>query len=195
MKNDDTDIKMMADVYNLLEVPEDKFVELDLGCGKGRFTVELAQMYPDRFIIAVDVLIGRLRKLSNKITRLNIENMKLLKCDAWQLISHCFRDYSLNRVHFLCPDPWPKEKQRHNRLVSSEFVGRIYNKLRFNGTFHFSSDDKNYFKYVNTVFANSGMFEIDNERIDDVSQIKTDFELLWNEMGLPVNHIAWRKLL
>ena len=194
MKPEDKFIEILAENLSLISFTEEKTIELDLGCGKGTFSTELARRYPSRLILATDVMIGRLRKLYKRNKREKIENMKLLRSDAWFLFSQCIPDSKITRVHVLCPDPWPKDKQRPNRLVSSEFAGRLHSKLCSGGIFHFSTDDKEYFSSAVEVMERSGLLTRNDSAISDVIDIKTDFEKRWNEMGLKVSHAAWRKV-
>ncbi|HJO93655.1 MAG TPA: methyltransferase domain-containing protein [Victivallales bacterium] len=193
MKPEDEFIELIAERYSLINIPKNKVVELDLGCGKGSFTTKLAKKYPERLVFAVDVMLGRLRKLHKRNERSGINNMQLLRCEAWHLINQGIPDTSLNRIHILCPDPWPKSRHKGNRLVSSEFVSRLYIKLKKNGIFHFSSDDIPYFTLVQDVLGKSDLFIRDDSRLEDISDIKTDFEERWNDMGLKVFHSAWIK--
>lgn len=193
MKPEDKFIEILVEDLSLILLPEGKIIELDLGCGKGTFSTELAKKYLSRLVLATDVMIGRLRKLYKRNKREKIENMRLLRGDAWFLFSQCIPDGKITRVHILCPDPWPKEKQRPNRLISSEFAGRLHTKLCPGGVFHFSSDDKEYFSTVIEVIEKSGLFTRNDDAVSDVINIKTDFEKKWNEMGLNVFHAAWTK--
>jgi tRNA (guanine-N7-)-methyltransferase len=193
MKPEDQFIEFIAEKYSQISIDKDKITELDLGCGKGSFTTQLATKYPDRVIFAADIMLGRLRKLYKRNERSGIKNMRLLRCEAWHLINQSIPDSSLNRIHILCPDPWPKSRHKGNRLVSSEFVSRLYNKIKENGVFHFSSDDIPYFTLALEVLGKSGLFIRDDSKLNDISNIKTDFEERWNEMGLEVFHSAWIK--
>jgi tRNA (guanine-N7-)-methyltransferase len=184
---------LTTDVYTNVNVPDCYIVELDLGCGKGAFTTDLAERYPDRLIYAVDVMLGRLRKLCKRNLRYGVENMQLLRAEAWYLVGAALPDKSIDRLHLLCPDPWPKEKHKGNRLVSSEFLGRLHNKLKKNGVFHFSTDDEPYYKQAAKTIAESNLFKKDDTQIADILDIKTDFEEKWNDQGLSVNHCAWIK--
>ena len=69
----DDDIMILTGEYRNLNLSElaagREIVELDMGCGKGSFTTELAKRYPDRLILAADVMIGRLRKLVSRCRR------------------------------------------------------------------------------------------------------------------------------
>lgn len=173
---------------------EDGIVELDLGCGKGLFTTRLAQRYPDRTIIAGDVMIGRLRKLYGRNIREGVENLTPLRVEARHLLGYMLPDNSIDRLHILCPDPWPKDKHRANRLLCADFMAHVHRVIKPDGCFHFSSDDIPYLEIVKRVVAASGLFEQDNSLISDISDIKTDFEIRWLDQGKQVHHIAWRKL-
>lgn len=190
----DNEIQILTSEYRKVRVP-DTFVELDLGCGKGSFTTALAEKYPERKILAADVMLGRLRKLNKRSKRMGLENLELLRVEAGSLINCFLPASSVDRVHLLCPDPWPKHKHKGHRLVSSEFVSRLTVILKEKGVFHFSTDDPIYFESAVKVVDASGLFDNrDYSLIDDISEIKTDFELLWEAEGKVVNHVSWRKI-
>jgi tRNA (guanine-N7-)-methyltransferase len=193
-KSLDQHINKLTDAYTNIDIPDYCIVELDLGCGKGAFTTALAEKYPERLIYAADVMLGRLRKLDKRNIRCNISNIQPLRVEAWYLVGAALPDMSIDRLHLLCPDPWPKEKHKGNRMISSEFLGRLHNKLKRNGVFHFSTDDNNYYKQAVKTITESNLFKRDDEQISDIQNIKTDFEERWNEQGLKVNHCAWVKM-
>ncbi|MBE6368631.1 MAG: methyltransferase domain-containing protein [Lentisphaerae bacterium] len=169
-------------------------IELDLGCGKGSFTTELAKRHPERIILAADVLSGRLRKLVKRNQRDGVENMRVLKAEARMLVARLLPDKTLSRIHILCPDPWPKDRHSGNRLLSSDFMTHIHRVLEDNGVWHFSTDDLEYLAAVRQAVKASQLFAEDPQRLDDVDDIKTDFEVMWNSMGKTVYHHAWVKL-
>lgn len=194
MKIEDQYIEIINTELRIVEFPPGSLLEFDLGCGKGTFSTELAVKYPERIIVSTDVLIGRLRKLSKRNKRLGLTNCRFLRCEVWHLISQYIKDESVHRFHILCPDPWPKEKHKPFRLISSEFVGRLASKLKTGGILHFSTDDNPYFESALDVLGKADFFKRDDSLIDDVLDIKTDFEKKWNEMGLRVNHASWQKV-
>ena len=175
-------------------VPESDHAELDMGCGAGSFTVALAARYPERTIYAADVMLGRLRKVVRKAEQAKLENMRVLRVEARNLIAMMLPDASLDRLHILCPDPWPKNRHRGNRLLCSDFTTQLHRVLKRDGIFHFSSDDENYCDAVNKVIAESGLCELYPEGIADLTDIKSDFEKRWLAEGKAVHHRAWKKL-
>lgn len=193
MKPEDKYIINLADDLELLSFPSERSIEIDLGCGKGSFSTELAKKYPERTILSTDVMIGRLRKLYKRNQRNKLSNIMLLRGDAWFLLKQRITDGQISRIHILCPDPWPKDKHKGFRLISSEFIATIQRKLKENGVFHFSTDDIDYFTATLNTLNNSNLFVNDNSAINDIYEIKTDFEKRWNGIGLHVHHTAWVK--
>jgi tRNA (guanine-N7-)-methyltransferase len=175
-------------------VPDSDCAELDMGCGAGSFTVALAARYPERTVYAADVMLGRLRKVVRKMEQADLKNMHVLRVEARNLIAMMLPDSSLNRIHILCPDPWPKNRHRGNRLLCSDFTTQLHRVLKTDGIFHFSSDDENYCDAVNKVIAESGLFAFHPEGIADLADIKSDFEKRWLAEGKAVHHRAWIKL-
>ncbi|MCF7791264.1 MAG: methyltransferase domain-containing protein [Victivallales bacterium] len=190
----DSQIKILTNSFNDFQILNNRFTELDLGCGKGSFTSNLAQKYPDRNIIAVDVMIGRLRKLVKRNNRLNIKNIFPVRAEAKHFIFRCLPDKSIDRIHILCPDPWPKERHKEHRLISSEFIYRACLKLKDNGILHFATDDTQYCSSAISIINRIGLFSPCRDSIKDIKDIKTDFEIRWTELGCNVHHAAFKKI-
>lgn len=190
---EDKKISILTESYCHV-VPEREHAELDMGCGAGSFTTALAARYPERIIYAADVMLGRLRKVVRKMENLQLDNMRVLRVEARNLIAMMLPDASLDRIHILCPDPWPKKRHRGNRLLCSDFTTQLHRVLKSDGIFHFSSDDEYYCDAVNKVIAASGLFESYQDGIADLTDIKSDFEKRWLAEGKMVHHRAWRKL-
>ena len=129
-------------------------IELDLGCGKGGYLLELARRFPDRLIIGADVMVGRLRKIKRKAERRDLANVMLLRVEAWSLLP-LLPDGALDRIHILCPDPWPKARHRAHRLITSEFLGRLAGKLTATGVLHLATDNGPYLATMRAAMAGS----------------------------------------
>ena len=193
-------IVMLHNLYTRLEnvVPmpgPGTRVELDLGCGDGEFALALAERRPNVYVIAADMLLGRVRKVQKRVLRDRMTNLHVLKSESRVLISRTIPDAFVDRVHLLCPDPWPKEKHRCHRLITSDIMMQFARILKPDGVFHFSTDNAEYLEIADRTVADSGLFApSDTSLIADVANIKTGFELLWESEGKTVTHRAWRKL-
>lgn len=187
-------IRFLTSEYSILETGTMDLIEMDAGCGKGGFACRLASKYPDRTILAADVMLGRLRKLRSKTEKSGLQNVHILRADLRHLAGYMLQDLSIDRMHILCPDPWPKNKHAANRIMCSEFIGMLHRKLKAGGVLHFSTDDARYFSTVESLLSISGLFSRDDSSISDLDGVMSDFEILWHGKSRHVAHGGWIKL-
>ena len=174
--------------------PAGEHVELDLGCGSGSFTCLLARKMPQAQVLAADVMLGRLRKVVRRAERCGADNVTVLRTEARMLLAKILPDRCVDRIHLLCPDPWPKGRHRGHRLLAANFVTFLHRVLKEDGVFHFSSDDEYYCAAVDRVIAGSRLFAESPDAVADLAGMRSDFEERWLEAGKKVLHRAWRKL-
>jgi tRNA (guanine-N7-)-methyltransferase len=167
-------------------------IELDLGCGKGRFCLELARRYPERLILGSDVMLGRLRRVDRKATRRGLANLVLLRADSLDLVSYLLPPQCVDRIHLLCPDPWPKSRHRSRRLVTTDFVARLARVLKPGGALHMSTDYLPYFEDWRGILGAFPAFREEPDAMADVVDLQTDFEIQWRGEGREVPHLAFR---
>ena len=194
MHVEDAKIRLLSREYLVLDIDPDAVNELDLGCGSGSFTAALASKYPERHILAADVMLGRLRKVVRRLERTGNDNWEVLRVEARMLIGRMLPDASLDRIHLLCPDPWPKGRHRGHRLLASDFTAALHRVLKPDGVFHFSSDDANYCDAVERVMTESRLFAPCADGAADLAEVKSDFEVRWLEQGRIVRHRTWKRL-
>lgn len=185
-------IEILTDEYRVWLPPAERFIELDLGCGSGAFLAQLAERYPERFVVGADVMLGRLRKVERRLRQRGIANAALLRASAWHLVGLQLPDGCVDRLHLLCPDPWPKDRHYARRLGTSEFLGCLARKFRPGGVFHFASDQQPYVDFVQAAITELGRYTPAPEAIADVADLKTDFEREFEAAGQSVRHLAWR---
>ena len=197
----DAEIFLLNNQYvilaDLMDLPEGKCVELDLGCGSGDFTVGLAQKFPERLVFAADIMLNRIRKVVSNCRRAGVlESTRFFRVEARHLVSIILPDQCLDRLHVICPDPWPKNRHSGHRLISSDFMMQIHRVLKPGGIFHFATDDPPYLEAGTKNIVESGLFERVDETVflADVADIKTEFERQWLAAGKAVPHTAWRKI-
>jgi len=169
-------------------------IELDMGCGKGRFTTELAKRHPEALVMGADIKLDRLRKLNGKAARAGCEKVEALHCLGWELFGVQLPDHSIDRVHILCPDPWPKKAHRRNRMLSSEFMYRVTRKIKKGGSLHLSTDDLPYLEWMKTVTSQLPCLEPDQEVFADIADVQTEFEMNFASQDKPVTHLGFRVL-
>ncbi len=187
---------MPNDYFAPLEVKEifgnDNPLELDLGCGDGSFLITIAQQYPERNFLGVERLLGRVKKVSRKAEKTDLTNCKVLRLESKYVIEYLFPEESIDRLHLLCPDPWPKARHHRRRLVQQNFLEVLYNRLKPDGEFCFKTDHPEYYKWVCEEMETYKKFILHEWTDESFFYPKTDFQLQWEAEGKPM-HQLWGK--
>lgn len=185
-------LRLLTREYQHWTPPPNRVIELDLGCGNGVFLERLARRYPERLVVGADVMLSRLRKAERKCRRARVANVELWRAGAWPLLAVYLPDHCLDRVHVICPDPWPKHKHRANRLLTSEFCGRLATKLKPDGILHAATDEPGYFDFIQAAIAPLAAYVPAPAGLADVADLKSEFEENFAAYGVAVRHLAWR---
>ena len=134
-------------------------VILEIGSGMGEATAGIAQANPQNGYVAVEMHAPGLAALLILINQLELNNVKLIREDATYLLANFIPDNSLDGIHLLFPDPWPKNRQHKRRIVQGEFVELIANKLKPGGFIHIATDWQPYADWIKARFATSTRFK------------------------------------
>ena len=183
----------LIDSYKHLEIPFGyKNIELDLGCGKGAFTLNIAKQNPEILFIAVDIKLGRLKKLCNKAKAQGVKNIIAVNALCLPFISFGLLANSISKVHIICPDPWPKNKHRKNRTLNSQFFAYLANIMKNKAILHIATDDKEYEQWIKTILKQFPYFFMNNKAIKDYTHIKSEFKNLWEKLGKETTHMGYQ---
>ena len=134
-------------------------VILEIGSGMGEATAAIAQANPQTGYVAVEMHTPGLAALLILINQLELKNVRLIREDATYLLANFIPDNSLDGIHLLFPDPWPKNRQHKRRIVQGEFVELIANKLKPGGFIHLATDWQPYADWIKARFAASTSFK------------------------------------
>ena len=172
--------------------PAKQPLELELGCGDGSFTLQYALAHPDRNIVALERLLGRITKLDRKGHRAGLKNLRLLRAEAAYVLEYLLPPGTLDAIHVYFPDPWPKKRHHKNRLISEPFPPLAKRLLKTEGVVYLRTDNVEYFEQMLEVFDRATGFEC-TETPEPLKALATDFEQEFNEQGIPTNHAAYLK--
>lgn len=150
-------------------------LEIDLGCGKGRFLLARAAKHPGVNYLGIDRMLRRIRKVDNRARRLDLENVRLLRVEAYYAVAHLLPPESVQTYYVFFPDPWPKARHEGHRLFNAPFLEALHRTLTPAGRVHFATDHAPYFEQVAAILAEDPRFLPDEPFIlpDDE---QTDFE-------------------
>jgi len=168
-------------------------LEIDLGCGDGKFLLEMAEKHPEKNFLGVELLLGRVRKVCKKAEKRGLTNVRVLRLDSKYVAEWFFKAESVARIHLLCPDPWPKAKHHKRRLVQQDFLAAVRKVLIPEGFFCFKTDHDEYFEWVLEELKNFAKLNIIPWQNDDFFYPKADFQLQWEAQGKTINKILLQK--
>jgi tRNA (guanine-N7-)-methyltransferase len=167
-------------------------LEVELGAGDGSFLIQWAQRNPEHNFLAVERLLGRVRKIVRKANRAGLQNVQVIRIEASYFLGYLMPDRSVTRLHVYFPDPWPKRKHWQNRLVNAHFTEVASRVLVSGGEIFLRTDDADYFQQITEVFrANSAFVEIETPL--ELREVKTDFERDFNARGTPTLAAAYQR--
>ncbi|WP_347839127.1 tRNA (guanosine(46)-N7)-methyltransferase TrmB [uncultured Draconibacterium sp.] len=172
-----------------------KPIILELGCGKGEYTVELAAMNPNINYIGVDIKGARLWKGAKQAFQRNMKNVGFLRTNI-ELITQFFAPNEVYEIWLTFPDPQMRKARK--RLTSTTFLNKYRNFLKPGGIVHLKTDSQFQFKYTLEMVKVNG-FEIlaqtDNlyewEGLTDVLRIRTYYEKQWLDRGITSKYLAF----
>lgn len=132
---------------------------LEIGFGNGDTLWQMAQAQPEANFIGIEVYESGVGRLLANIAAQGINNLRVIKQDAVQVLREHVADASLSRIMIFFPDPWPKKRHHKRRLIQPEFVSLLQAKLKTGGVLHCATDWENYAEQMLEVLSAEQHFE------------------------------------
>ncbi|MEM6280255.1 MAG: tRNA (guanosine(46)-N7)-methyltransferase TrmB [Verrucomicrobiota bacterium] len=174
--------------------PDEGPIELDLGCGDGSFLARISEGVPETRFLGVERLLGRVRKVNRKIDQAGLKNARILRADSNYAVKWLLPREAFQRIHFLCPDPWPKKKHaRRRQMCQLLFLQPLHDLLVPDGELLFLTDAHEYFEEALEVQETCDFFEQEPWEEGDFFYPKTDFEEQWLAEGKTMNRLRLRR--
>ena len=172
---------------------------LELGCGKGEYTVGLGKMFPDKNFIGVDIKGARMWTGATQATKDNMTNVAFLRTNI-EIIDRFFAPDEVQEIWLTFCDPQMKNPRK--RLTSTYFMQRYRRFLINDGIIHLKTDSNFLFTYSTYMVEKNGLPVIfrtedlyHDERIDEATKkilaIQTYYEGMWIARGLNIKYMKW----
>ena len=171
-------------------------IVLELGCGKGEYTVGLGRIYPNRNFIGVDIKGARMWRGCRTSVDEGLENVAFLR-QKIQLVENMFSVDEVDEIWITFPDPQPKVEKR--RLTSPQYMERYAKILKMGGVINFKTDSEPLFDYTLEMIEEYGhdliisikdLYNADG--FEEGVSIKTHYEKLFNDQGHDINFMQFR---
>ncbi|MDT8393843.1 MAG: tRNA (guanosine(46)-N7)-methyltransferase TrmB [Bacteroidales bacterium] len=171
---------------------------LELGCGKGEYTVELARRFPEKNFIGVDIKGARMWVGCKKVHELGLKNVAFIRTRI-ELIENFFDHDEVSEIWLTFSDPQPRKSRAKKRLSSPQFLKRYSHFLHHDNLIHLKTDNRQLFDYTLEVIAEGGhekgFVSYDVYHLGappEVMEIQTFYEQMWREEGRTIHYLNFR---
>lgn len=172
-------------------------IVLELGCGKGEYTVNLAKQYPSKNFIGIDIKGARLWTGAKEAFNSSMNNVAFIRTRI-EHISSFFAPDEVSEIWITFPDPQPRPAKARKRLSSSRFLTYYQKFLKENGLVHLKTDSQGLYEYTSALVAQNGLKVIISTNDlysgivnDPILSIKTFYEKQFLEMGKPITYLKF----
>ena len=174
-------------------------IVLELGCGKGEYAVQLAQMYPDKNFIGVDIKGARMWTGAKQALDAGLKNVAFLRTNI-EIIDRFFDKDEVQEIWLTFSDPQMKNPRK--RLTSTYFLERYRRFLVDGGLIHLKTDSNFLFTYTNylveenqlpLLFSTTNLYaesSLDGQA-QQILNIRTYYESMWIARGIPIKYMKF----
>lgn len=171
-------------------------VILELGCGKGEYTVKLAMHYPEFNFVGIDIKGSRMWDGATQAKKLGLSNVGFLRTNI-ENIRLFFAEGEVSEIWLTFPDPQMKKVRK--RLTATNFIENYRRITIPNGIIHLKSDSNFLYLYTEAMVAEN-QFEVirqtddvyHSELLDEVLAIQTFYEKQWLDRGINIKYLAFK---
>ncbi len=173
-------------------------IVLELGCGKGEYTIGLAKKYPDKNFIGIDIKGARIWKGAKEANQLEMKNVAFLRTRI-EFISAFFAKNEVDEIWITFPDPQIKKRRNKKRLTASRFLNSYNKFLKTDGVVHLKTDSVEMYSYtlkmieynkLESLFHTNNLYH--SEVNDDILNIQTFYEQMFLKEGKKITYCKFR---
>lgn len=177
----------------------DNPIVLELGCGKGEYTVGLAKRNPDKNFVGIDIKGARFWRGAKTALEENLQNVAFLRTQI-ELTDLLFSKNEVSEIWITFPDPQIKYKRTKHRMTNLSFLEKYRKILMPNGTIHLKTDSEFMHGYTlgllhglgcEIIYANHDVYKNEGSP-KEVLEIQTFYENQYLEKGKPITYIQFR---
>lgn len=170
---------------------------LELGCGKGEYTVGLAEKFPDTNFIGIDIKGARMWRGAKTANEQNLPNVAFLRTRI-EFINSFFSCDEIDEIWITFPDPYPGGRNANKRLTSPWFLNLYRLFLKNKGIIHLKTDNKELYEFtmktlafnnLETIFSTNDLY---SEPDNNILSIRTHYERIFLAAGMKINYVSFR---
>lgn len=173
-------------------------IVIEIGCGRGEYTIGLAQKYPKKNFIGIDVKGSRMNIGLHRAQTLNLKNVAFIRAKAENLELMFGKD-EIDEVWITFPEPQLKKRRRNRRLTSHKNLERYKKYTKEDATFYLKTDSKLMYDFTIQVLNEDGhhiLFCHDDiysvEGFEDAKSIKTLYEEYFTKKNFSIKYVGFK---
>lgn len=171
-------------------------IVLEVGCGKGEYTVGLARKYPEKNFIGIDIKGARMWRGAKTAVEEGLNNVAFIRTKA-EMLESIFAKGEIAEIWITFPDPQMKKVRK--RLTGTRFLSLYSNLLSEDGIIHLKSDSNFLYEYTSYVIKENQLpTEVDTNDLynsglaNDILSIRTFYEQQFLDRGIPIKYLKFR---
>ena len=172
-------------------------IVLELGCGRGEYTVGLARKYSDKNFIGVDIKGARMWAGAKEAETDGLKNVAFLRTNI-EIITSFFSENEVEEIWITFCDPQMKKATK--RLTSTWFMKRYQQFVNDGGLIHLKTDSPFLYTYTRemlrlneySVLADTGDLYSQQTAYDDAKSLQTHYEKQWLDRGMTIKYLEWQ---
>ncbi len=181
------------------EFKNDNPIVIELGCGKGEYTLALAKEFPNINVIGIDIKGARLWRGAKTALETGLENVRFLRAQI-ELLPQVFDTSEISEIWITFPDPQIKYKRQKHRLVNLKFLNMYKALLKENGLIHLKTDSEFLHGYTlgllqglekEIVYSNHDIYRLEGSP-QIVTSVQTFYEKQYLESFKPITYLQFR---
>jgi len=178
----------------------DNPIVLELGCGKGEYTVALAKKFPGKNFIGIDIKGARFWRGAKTAIDEHLDNVAFLRTQI-ELIDHAFAENEISEIWITFPDPQIKFRRTKHRLTHPEFLRKYHQILNEKGIVHLKTDSEFLHGYTHGIIQIEGhrvlisshnVYHPDNKELpEEITSVQTFYEQKFLEINKNITYIRF----
>ncbi len=175
-------------------------IVVELGCGKGEYTVGLAKRFPEKNFIGVDIKGNRIWTGAKTAIENKMSNVAFIRTRI-DFIESCFSKGEVDEIWITFPDPQPQKTRVRNRLTNMMFINRYKIILKDGGYVNLKTDNEPFYEFTKEVIAENNLKLIDStndlyadtaQRDEALTNIKTYYEKKFSDLGFKICYLKFQ---
>jgi tRNA (guanine-N7-)-methyltransferase len=178
----------------------DNPIIVELGCGKGEYTIGLAKRFPDKNFIGVDIKGNRIWTGAKTAIEHKMNNVAFIRTRI-DFIEACFAENEVTEIWITFPDPQPQKSRTRNRLTHTMFINRYKKVVKDGGFVNLKTDNEPFYDFTKETVAENKLQLMDAtndlyadtmQRDEALTNIKTYYEKKFSDLGFKICYLRFK---